>query len=44
MTRTERKPYRAPRLVQYGSLRELTRQTNCRINKDGGSNAVCSRT
>jgi hypothetical protein len=41
---TERKPYQAPRLLQYGSLRQLTREVSCNVNKDGGSNAVCRRT
>ncbi|HEX8618059.1 MAG TPA: lasso RiPP family leader peptide-containing protein [Thermoanaerobaculia bacterium] len=40
----ERKPYRSPRLLEYGSLRELTRETGCNIEKDGGSNAACRRT
>lgn len=39
-----RKRYVAPRLTRYGSLRELTRETGCNLNKDGGSNAACRRT
>jgi hypothetical protein len=44
MKQPERKPYHAPRLVQYGSLRKLTRDTACNENKDGGSHASCRRT
>ena len=40
---TPRKPYRAPRLTRYGSVRELTREAGCYTNKDSGSNAVCRR-
>lgn len=36
--------YVSPRLTRYGTLRELTREVSCNVNKDGGSNAVCRRT
>ena len=39
-----RKPYRAPRLSVYGSLRELTREGGPHNNKDGGNNAMGNRT
>jgi hypothetical protein len=40
---SSRKPYAQPRLTRYGSVRELTRELGCYLNKDGGSNAVCRR-
>jgi hypothetical protein len=43
-TRVNRKPYQAPRLLEYGSLRKLTREVGCNTQKDGGSNALCRRT
>ena len=39
-----RKPYRAPRLAVYGSIRELTREGGANNNKDGGNNARNNRT
>jgi hypothetical protein len=39
-----RKLYVAPRLTRFGTVRELTREVSCNLNKDGGSNAVCRRT
>lgn len=39
-----RKPYRAPRLSVYGSVRELTREGGGGRNKDGGNNAINNRT
>jgi hypothetical protein len=44
MKQSHRKPYQAPRVREYGSLRKLTRETACNQVKDGGSNAVCRRT
>ena len=43
-TRENRKPYQAPCLREYGSLRKLTREVGCNTAKDGGSNAACRRT
>jgi hypothetical protein len=39
-----RKPYRAPRLSVYGSVRDLTRENGPNVNKDGGNNARNNRT
>lgn len=39
-----RKPYRAPRLTVYGSVRELTLEGGPNRNKDGGNNALNNRT
>jgi hypothetical protein len=39
-----RRPYAPPKLTTYGSLRALTREISCNVNKDGGSNAICRRT
>ena len=39
-----RKPYRAPRLTVYGSVRELTREGGRNKDKDGGNNAANNRT
>jgi hypothetical protein len=39
-----RKTYQPPKLTRYGSLRDLTQEVSCNVNKDGGSNAVCRRT
>ena len=39
-----RKRYAPPRLTRFGTVRELTRETGCNVNKDGGSNALCRRT
>lgn len=39
-----RKPYRAPKLSVYGSVRELTREGGPFRNKDGGNNAANNRT
>lgn len=43
-TPTGRKPYRAPRLTVYGSVRELTREGGPNRTKDGGNNAANNRT
>ena len=40
----ERKPYLAPRLTVYGSVRELTREGGTHRDKDGGNNAINNRT
>lgn len=39
-----RKPYRAPRLAVYGSVRDLTRENGPNTQKDGGNNARNNRT
>lgn len=39
-----RRPYRAPRLTVYGSVRELTREGGTNRQKDGGNNAAHNRT
>jgi hypothetical protein len=39
-----RKPYRAPRLSVYGSVRDLTREGGPNRNKDSGNNANGNRT
>lgn len=40
---TSRRPYVRPRLVRYGSVRELTRELGPFTEKDGGSNSVVRR-
>lgn len=39
-----RKPYRAPRLAVYGSVRDLTRENGPNRRKDGGNNGIGNRT
>ena len=41
---SDRKPYQAPRLTVYGSVRDLTQEGGPHRNKDGGNNAVNNRT
>ncbi|HJQ40212.1 MAG TPA: lasso RiPP family leader peptide-containing protein [Thermoanaerobaculia bacterium] len=41
---SERKPYRAPRLTVYGSVRDLTLEGGPHRTKDGGNNAINNRT
>jgi len=41
---TSHKPYRAPRLTVYGSVRDLTLEGGSRRDKDGGNNAINNRT
>lgn len=41
---TPRRRYVPPRLTRFGTVRELTLETGCNIDKDGGSNAQCRRT
>ena len=43
-TETPRKPWRAPRLVVYGTVRDLTAEGGPNRNKDGGNNAANNRT
>jgi hypothetical protein len=43
-TQRVRRAYAPPKLTTYGSLRALTREIACSVNKDGGSNAICRRT
>jgi len=40
----QRKPYRAPRLSVYGSVRDVTREGGPGRAKDGGNNAMNNRT
>ena len=35
----QKKPYSPPRLVVYGDIRELTRNSQKNVNKDGGNNS-----
>jgi hypothetical protein len=44
MRKAERKAYQKPRLVVYGSVRDLTRENGSNKNKDGGNNAAGNRT
>lgn len=44
MTGRTKKPYQPPRLIVYGAIRRITQQNGNHTNKDGGSNAVFSRT
>lgn len=41
---TPRKRYAPPRLTRFGTVRELTLETGCNNEKDGGSHAHCRRT
>ena len=41
---SERKPYQAPRLTVYGSVRDLTLEGGRNRAKDGGNNAINNRT
>ena len=40
----EKKVYKPPRLVVYGSIRTLTREGGTHRDKDGGNNANGNRT
>ncbi|HEX7151734.1 MAG TPA: lasso RiPP family leader peptide-containing protein [Thermoanaerobaculia bacterium] len=42
--KTTKKAYQQPRLVVYGSVRELTREGGPNNRKDGGNNAQGNRT